>query len=270
MKETKFLGSLMPTHPDFLPIVQKLREKYSLWEVNPEGEPITEIYLGDRLVPFEDFHKEIEMLVRKNPNTLPPEVYKMDAAARRLIKPLKSKELRGVPNHIKKEIENFYALAQNMAKFNIAAVDGFVAQIADMLYIYLLTGETEEVPNDWISKVTTITDKGEDTVIALASQLVNPDVIVQQFKAELKKTFKNHRSKVTQVSVSTAYYMQLQRAEKKWDFIVEEFIRLNKYSLPRDRSSKRYAKVLKMYSDRLKKRIERSEVVLEILLRDKK
>jgi hypothetical protein len=45
MKESHFIGTLMPSHPDFQPIIQEIREKYSLPEISPDDDPITEIYL---------------------------------------------------------------------------------------------------------------------------------------------------------------------------------------------------------------------------------
>jgi hypothetical protein len=45
MKESQFIGTLMPSHPDFQPIIQAIREKYQLPEVDPDGEPIIEILI---------------------------------------------------------------------------------------------------------------------------------------------------------------------------------------------------------------------------------
>jgi hypothetical protein len=47
MKETLFLGTLLPSSPDFLPIIQELRDKYNLPEISPNDDGITKIYLGD-------------------------------------------------------------------------------------------------------------------------------------------------------------------------------------------------------------------------------
>ncbi|MGD0750302.1 MAG: hypothetical protein ABSA23_02725 [Anaerolineales bacterium] len=44
MKESQFLGTLLPSHPDFLPIEQAIREKYGLYEVNPEDDPSVDIF----------------------------------------------------------------------------------------------------------------------------------------------------------------------------------------------------------------------------------
>ena len=46
MKETELLGKLLPSHPDIFPIINNMREKYQLPEVDPDEDPITEIYLA--------------------------------------------------------------------------------------------------------------------------------------------------------------------------------------------------------------------------------
>ena len=50
MKESQLLGTLLPSHPDFIPIVQAVREKYNLPEISPDDDPINEIYLGDETI----------------------------------------------------------------------------------------------------------------------------------------------------------------------------------------------------------------------------
>jgi len=43
MKETKFLGTFLPSSPNFLPIIRQIREKYQLPEISPEDDGISEI-----------------------------------------------------------------------------------------------------------------------------------------------------------------------------------------------------------------------------------
>ena len=74
MKETKFLGALLPSSPDFLPIIEGIRRKYNLPEISPDDDPITEIYLGNEVVPLEQFRQEIENLVRENLAFMPPKI----------------------------------------------------------------------------------------------------------------------------------------------------------------------------------------------------
>jgi hypothetical protein len=45
MKGSKFFGALLPSSPDFLPIIEAVREKYNLFEISQDDVPITEIYL---------------------------------------------------------------------------------------------------------------------------------------------------------------------------------------------------------------------------------
>jgi hypothetical protein len=50
MKGTKLLGKLMPGHPDLFPIIENIREKYQIPEVDPDGEFMTEIFPGDEII----------------------------------------------------------------------------------------------------------------------------------------------------------------------------------------------------------------------------
>jgi hypothetical protein len=71
VKESQFLGTLLPSHPDILPIERAIREMYNLPETSPDDDPTTEIYLGDEIVLLEDFRKDIENRVRENLSFLP-------------------------------------------------------------------------------------------------------------------------------------------------------------------------------------------------------
>jgi hypothetical protein len=55
MKETELLGTLLPSHPDFIPILQAIREKYNLPEISPDDDPISEIFSGDKTISIEEF-----------------------------------------------------------------------------------------------------------------------------------------------------------------------------------------------------------------------
>jgi hypothetical protein len=57
-----------------------------------------------------------------------------------------------------------------------------------MLYVHLLTGETEEFPNDWFSRTGTVDDFGEKMVIAVAGHVTDPDVIAQQFREQIQQS----------------------------------------------------------------------------------
>ena len=243
MKESKFLGSLLPSHPDLIPIIDTIREKYRLPEVSPDDEPIREIYLDGNVIPLEEFRQEIETEIRKDLVFLSSDVAKMYTSSKAFINApdiQETKDIELLPENWQTPMIQLINGIKGFAKPIVQVFDLQINAVADMLYIFLLTGETQEVPNEWFGKVITITSMDEKIIFAAAGQMSNPDVIVQQFREEYKKTFGAYHPKITKTHTSTAYYLRLQKAGKPWKYIVEEYIRLNKLSLPRDQSSKRY------------------------------
>jgi len=272
MKETKVLGALLPSHPDLIPIIQELREKYQLAVISPERDPIEEIYYEDKIIPLEDFRKEIFDLVVEKVDFFAPEskfrnLYKQ--AKINLGKPLQFKGFARVfPKEIKNLFKSLYDYLQHIFKLVVEIVDKQNQEIADIIYIHLLTGETQEAPADWLSKVGVMKIDEEPVIFVMASQFADPEHIVWQFRELYSKTFGKHRPKVTDTVVSTAYFLAMKRLKQPWEFIVEEYIRLNKFRLPRDFSSGRYLAVRQKYAQRLKKRMQRTEKVLAVIGRD--
>ena len=269
MQEQKFLGALLPSSPDFAPIIEAVRRKYTnLHEVDPDGKPIEEIFLGDEIVPLEEFRKDLENFVRKDLAFMPPETIKQYRAAQALSQMQELKDIDLLPDDFKQGMQAFIILAKNMAQPLLQVLDAQIDSVVRILYIYLLTGETEEAPSDWFGKVMTMTvSGGEPVIMAIANEVTNLDIFIQQIREAHKKAFGANRPKLTDTIVSTAYYMQLKRLGKKWDSIVEEYIKRNKFSLPKDRTSKRYFDRLRKHDKTLRKRIERSEKILTILIK---
>jgi hypothetical protein len=270
MKESQLLGTLLPSLPDFIPILQAIREKYNLPEISPDDDPITEIYLGDEIISFEIFRKDIESLIRQNLSFLPPDLLKFYTSSKMLMEVQELIGLELLPDDIKNGMQALIKFTKVLGNLTIQIIDPMIDAIVNMLYTYLLMGESEEVPNDWLSKVSTISISGEPIVLAMASQVVNPEVIIQHFREEYKKTFGPYHPKITKTAVSTGYYVQLKKSHKPWNYIVEEYIRLNDFILPRDRTSRRYIDDRRKIEQRLKKRMQRTEMILQGLIRDKK
>jgi hypothetical protein len=270
MKESEFLGTLLPSHPDFFPIVQSIREKYNLPEISPDDEAIKEIFLGEKIISLEEFRNEIENCVRENLTFLPPDILKIYLPAKAFSEIKYESEIESYPPELQKQMMIFLKFANTLIDTIVQIIDPIIDAIVQMLYTYLLLGETEEVPNDWISKVITMKSMGEPMVMAMAGKMANPELIIQQFREEYKKTFGIHQPKITPTAVSAAYYLQLQKAGKPWDYIVEEYIRLDKLNLPKKTNTKRYIDVHRKIEQKLKKRMQRAEIVLQAIVRDKK
>lgn len=270
MKEAQILGDLLPAHPDLIPIIDAIRNKYGLEEVPLDGDPIEEIFLRDKPVTFEEFHKDIKAHLLENMDFLPPEFVKQYKATKGIQEQKEIKSLKLLPKSWKVQILNLFNLAKNMSLPIYQMLDAHIDNIVDMLYVYILTSETREVPSDWFSKVATIKNSsGDAIVLAMASQAADPEIVINEFRAEYKKNFGIYRPQVTKTVIDTAYYLQLKRRRKPWNFIVEEYIRINKYNLP-PKTSKKYLETWRIYERRLRKRIQRTENILEVIIRDKK
>jgi hypothetical protein len=270
MKESKLFSSLLPSNPDLLPIIQAVREKYNLAEISPDDDPITEIYMGDQIIPLEELRMDIESRVRDNLTILPPDISKLYIASKGIRDFQATSELELLPDDSKKGMEEAVKFIQNLMIPIIQLIDGMIDSIVKIVYIYILTGETEEAQVDWFSTVITANYLGEPVVIAMASKMADPKIISQQFREEYKRTFGLYYPNITQTAVSTAYYVQLKRSHKPWKYIVETYIRLNNINLPKYHNSKRYLDVHGKIEQNLKKRIQRTEIILQGLIRDRK
>jgi hypothetical protein len=47
---------------DLIPIIREVRKKYNLPEISLDDDPIEEIYLGDRIIPLEEFRQDFVYL----------------------------------------------------------------------------------------------------------------------------------------------------------------------------------------------------------------
>lgn len=271
MKEAKILGELLPSHPDLIPIIEAIRNKYGLEEVPLDGDPIEEIFLHDKPVALKGFRQDIKKHLLRKMDFLSPDFVLQYKLSKFIVE---IKEIKGVsilPKSWKEQIQNLVNSIKNFFKPLYQILDANVDAVVDMLYIYILTGETREAPSDWFGKVITMKNSsGNAIIIAMASQAADPEFIVKEFQAEYKKTFGEYRPKVTKTLADTSYYLQLRMRRKPWNFIVEEYIRIEKPKLPKRRTSQKYIDAVYAIEQKLKKRIQRTKKILEVILEDKK
>ena len=270
MNEQKFLGSILPSHPDLFPIIESIREKYKLPEVSPEGEVIEEIYLEDRIVPLEEFHQDIKDYLREHLDFLPEKTTAQYKAAKLLSNYQTPKELDVLPEEHKKAVVAMLELTRKIAVPTFQSLENMIDQVANMVYEYLLNGEMGEVPLDWSRKVTTFSSNDETIILVMANQLADCDEVVKQFRYEYRKAFGVGRPAITRTVASTGYYLQLQKRGISWKRIVEEYIRLEDIYMPKNTSSQAYKEAYRICEQTLRKRMQRSSNILEIILVDKK
>lgn len=271
MQEAKFLGGLLPSHPDYLPVIEAIREKYNLPPMYPQDEPIKDIYLGDEIITLSQFTQDVKTHVLDNIETMFPSEYaKKYKSAKLAVEADFQKELEKFSDELKPAMKVFFEFTKNSALIVYKILDANIDEVVTMICTHLLLGDSMEAPQDWFGKVMTMESGGETIIIAMASEITNLDLMFQQIKQLHKKTYHIDRLKITKTTANTAYYLQLMRRNKDRDFILDEFIRLNKFSLPRDKNSQQYAQVRNMYWERLKKRLKSAKIIMETIGREKK
>ncbi len=267
-EEAELLGALLPSSPDYAPIIQAVREKYNLPEISPDDDPITEVYLGDEIVPIEEFRQDIRNRILENlEKIMSKSFFEKYQSTKKIVDADYQSELAKYTDEQKLEIEPIFEYAKKSSQATFQILDIQIENIVNMICLYLFTGETQSAPDEWFSQVMATTNSGESTIIALVGELTNLDLMFKEIRALHRKTFGPKRVKLTAKTAGAGYYMQLRRLGKKWDFIVEEYIKRNKFSLPSDKTSKRYNEILQKHSKTLRKRIERSEKILSLLVK---
>lgn len=270
MQENKLLGALLPSHPDLLPIIKAVRAKYNLPELYPDDIPIKEIFLGDEFISFEEFRQDIKKRILENMTGIFPEDFiKQYQTAKKAIEADYQTELSKFSEELKPGMEVFFEYVRSSSQVVYQILDAQVDSIVNMLYINILLGEDTEAPQEWFGKVATMKTGDETIVFAMASELTDLDLLFQQIRELHKKTFGIRRKKITKSAITSAYYLRLTKTEKDKDFIFDEYIRRNKFKLP-DKNSTRYIQVKNMYAQRLKKKLQRTKIILDVIVRDKK
>jgi hypothetical protein len=271
MKEAEFLGGLLPSHPDFEPIIEAIRAKYGLPELYPQDEPIQEIFLDDEIVTLEQFTQDVKNYIIETMETIFPDDFVKKYRSAKLSTEFDyQKELEKFDEDHKPGMKAFFEFTKTSLQTVYRLLDASIDEVVATICNYLLLGDSMEAPQDWFGKVFTM-KSGEDTIIyAAISELTNLDLMFQQIKSLYNKTYRRSQIKITPKTANTAYYLQLARRNKDRDFILDEFIRLNGLDIPKNENSQRYADVRKKYWQRLRKRLKKAEAIMNAIAGGKK
>jgi len=58
MLESNLFSTLLPYHPDLLPILQNIRDKYNIPEIGPDDDGLKEILLSDKYIDWQSVRQE--------------------------------------------------------------------------------------------------------------------------------------------------------------------------------------------------------------------
>ena len=74
MKESELFGKLFPGHPDLLPIIESIKEKYDIPEIEPRQDNITELILLDNPPDLDIVRQDFLERIQSNPDLLPKQL----------------------------------------------------------------------------------------------------------------------------------------------------------------------------------------------------
>ena len=262
---------MLPSHPDYEPIIQVIRTKYDLPEIYPLDDPIKEIYLGEEIITIEQFTQDVKQHILDSMDTLFPEDFvKKYRSSKTAFEGNYQKELDKFDGELKPVMEMFFEFTKNASMTVYKILDAHLDEIAIKLSNYLLFGDSIEAPQDWFGKVFTLKAGDETMILSMTSELTNLDYQFQQIRDLHKKTYGNKQIKITPTTANTAYYLQLKKRGKDSDFILDQFIRLNKISPPRNKKSPQCTKFRMKVAKRLNKRVKTASTILNVYSGEKK
>jgi hypothetical protein len=139
-----------------------------------------------------------------------------------------------------------------------------------MLFTYLVSGETEEVPFDWFGDVQTVTFGDDEPVIfMMASRMSDPKEMVDKFRKEYNRLYGKDRPKITKGFLNAADQLRMYYEGKPIRDIADAYILKHRSQFPKDAKSNEYKAAKKKLEERLKKRNQRYKKLFLKLLGDK-
>lgn len=271
MKEAKLLGTILPSHPDLIPIVNDIRAKYDLPEIDVEDETLKEIILTDQDIDFEAIQKEIKEKVKAIPDLIPAPLSSLYQKFNSLDKEhlWDDEELAADPEPLKSQlITSVTALNDNLLTPIMERVEDFYLTLSQHLFEFLITGETREIPMDWLGGVITINVLGTPLVLAMAGPSSDPKVIKQQFMTEYHRVFGNYHPNIKESHIKSADYLRMKLSGMPLKDIADVYIQRNPSQFPDPADRKAYLQAKRKCEEMLKKRIQRIDKTFGIILGD--
>ncbi len=270
VSERKILSEIFPAHADLQPVLKRIRTKYGLPDLGSLDKNLSNILLIEEDIPWNEIQAEIKAEIESDSEFFPEAIQPV----RRLLKTnpnaLKdpkqfSKELVITPEDIQAASATILTMLKPLAQAYTQMVD----DLSRLLFVYLATGETEDIPLDWLGAVYTTSIFGEPVVVAMAGQLSNPKEIVEQFTAEIHRTFGKKRPIITDEFRNTAKYLRKRFEGISLNKLADEYIQDHPSEFTKDRKSPDFRDQRYRLIDRLKKSLKRYDRKLMELVGDK-
>lgn len=260
MSERQILSEVFPAHADLQPILKNLREKYKFPQFGLADADLASFLASQEEIPWEEIQRDIRAQVEANPDFFPEQI----GFVRKLVQdqPLALDDPEKLVEGLEITQEDVQAATAIMLKLIKPMAESYkriVDDISKLLLVYLTTGETEDIPLDWLGAVFTSSIFGEPVVVAMASPLSDPKEIVARFTAEMHNAFGKDRPKVTKEFSNLSKYLRRRFEGVGLHKIADEYIRDNPKEFTGPHSGLRFRNYRRSVIERLKRALRRYE-----------
>lgn len=258
MKEAELIGSLLPSHPDIIPIIKEIRKKYNIPEIYTEDNELLEILFLDEVINWKQIREDIEAQIRTKPDLIPEQLANVSRFFNNEdVEPPELKNRSDVPDDIRNLLTNSYAFLRSIFKPVDSQLEEFYSALTDRVIEFLMTGKSREIPEGWVGTVYTTSFLGNPTIVAMVGQLGDPKEISAQFRRKFTETFGHSRPKISNENLNTARFLTLKLSGMKLKDIIDIYIEQHPSEFPKDINSSSYKEARRKHQIMFKKRIQR-------------
>ena len=273
-KETKFYGVMLTA----LPVIDEVREKHEITVASPGESQLEENLKYNDHVDWIAVRQDIEVWLREYPDLLPPELgqYKKMLDLQKNFPP-EPVFTEPATEKLKNDVIMLYKAflhVYNLAVMHLAApwqkvIDNFYSVASDLIFEFVFSGEYQEVPQDWISKVLVVPILGEDVVMAMANGFSDPEQIAGEFRRVFDETFGDNRLNITEGNLATAPYLIKKLQGMVIKDIADDYIQEHRSEFPDDEELDDYKAKKRLLEERLDTGIRRLLKMIDKVFPDK-
>lgn len=257
-----FLSTILPTHPDILPILNDLRAKYDIPKAEP-GEDLLPILIAEGL-DLESVRADLVHAIRGLSSILPPELASTQALPH--IDPsLPLVDL--TREHPSLTVSQLLAAAL-FGLFATPIIQRFQSDIADAALQYLLTGDSTTEFGHWFGGVFTTTIFEGTMIVAMASPLTDLPQLIQEFRRQYRSAFPASATDKTRLTRASAENLRMKLDGYKIGDVANLYIARHPSEFPRNRRPYEFRAAKKTLHERIKKQIQRADDALQARLGD--
>lgn len=270
MTEEKLFGKLLPANLEFQSILSIIREKFDLPEIEYD-DGLSELILSDKNYDWGEIKVEIENQLLSHPELFGDvKVIKLLQEIEKTQGKLPALEgFENLPEITLEWIQDLYSGLFGLLQPSVTEIQGISEHMATAIFEFLLTGETREVPEEWLGRVFVAQNANAPMVIAVAGSIADPKKIAQEFTAMHRKIFGKENRSISKGSLNSAEYLRMKLAGKPLKDIADVYIERNPSEIMSKPGTKEYRETKGKIEDKLKKRMQRLQTVVNALGGDK-